>query len=280
MSDYVVCVRNIEKGEFGNEPGVTYFLEVPSNKANMEVGHKVSKKSDWFKTVLKNGVVGTDDDGNEYGDILVFIHGYNTSQSTVLKRHRQIKKSLKKEGFKGEVVSFDYIIRSDQERDITYAALVECDDAPIPLVDTLVGSVGPGKSVFEKFEYLEVNEEIITQECKAVVLVMKPEETTEEEYFNIISRKSLDFQTLFCKDKNCLEISKIFYGDDIIYLNFDSDVGSLDGYGDFDIGGIDTSFDGGFDFGSETDTAFGDYGASETDTAFGDMDSGDFGGWW
>ncbi|PIE46710.1 MAG: hypothetical protein CSA42_07050 [Gammaproteobacteria bacterium] len=108
MSDYVVCVRNIEKGKFGNEPGVTYFLEVPSNKTNIEVGHRVSKKSDWFKTVLKKGVVGTDIDGNEYGDILVFIHGYNNSQSTVLKRHRQIKKSLKKEGFKGEIVSFDW----------------------------------------------------------------------------------------------------------------------------------------------------------------------------
>ncbi len=108
MTDYVVCVRNIEKGAFGNEPGTTYFLAVPANKANIAVSHKVSKKSEWFKTVLKNGVVGTDDGGHEYGDILVFIHGYNNSQSTMLKRHRQIKKSLKKQGFKGEVVSFDW----------------------------------------------------------------------------------------------------------------------------------------------------------------------------
>lgn len=108
MSDYVICVRNIEKGKFGNEPGATYFLEVPSNKATMEVNHKTSKKLDWFKTVLKNAVVGKDNDGKEYGDILVFIHGYNNNQSTVLKRHRQIKASLKKEGFKGEVVSFDW----------------------------------------------------------------------------------------------------------------------------------------------------------------------------
>lgn len=108
MSDYVICVRNVEKGKFGNEPGATYFLEVPSGKTSMEVNQKVPKKLDWFKTVLKNGVVGKDDNGNECGDILVFIHGYNNSQSTVLKRHRQIKKSLKKEGFKGEVVSFDW----------------------------------------------------------------------------------------------------------------------------------------------------------------------------
>ncbi len=108
MTDYIVCVRNIEKGEFGNEPGTTYFLAVPANKANITVGHKISKKSEWFKTVLKNAVAGKDDDGNEYGDILVFIHGYNNSQQTMLKRHRQIKQSLKKRGFKGEVVSFDW----------------------------------------------------------------------------------------------------------------------------------------------------------------------------
>ena len=108
MGDYVICVRNVEKGKFGSEPGATYFLEVPASKKTMDVGHKVAKRTDWFKAVMKNSVVGTDDDGNELGDILVFIHGYNNSQATVLKRHRQIKKSLKKEGFKGEVVSFDW----------------------------------------------------------------------------------------------------------------------------------------------------------------------------
>ncbi len=108
MTDYIVCVRNIEKGAFGNEPGTTYFLAVPANKASIAVSHKVSRKSEWFKTILKNGVVGKDENGHEYGDILVFIHGYNNSQSTMLKRHRQIKNSLKKQGFKGEVVSFDW----------------------------------------------------------------------------------------------------------------------------------------------------------------------------
>ncbi|PIE01249.1 MAG: hypothetical protein CSA81_12360 [Acidobacteria bacterium] len=108
MGDYVVCVRKIEKGQFSSEPGVTYFLKVPANKTKMEVSHRVSSKSEWFQAVLENAVIGTDDKGNEYGDILVFIHGYNNSQSTVLKRHRQIKESLKKAGFKGEVVSFDW----------------------------------------------------------------------------------------------------------------------------------------------------------------------------
>lgn len=108
MKDYFICVRNIEKDKFGNEPGATHFLEIPSSVKNIEISHKSSKKSDWFNTVIKNGVTRKDDNGNEFGDVLVFIHGYNNSQSSVLESHRQIKKSLKKVGFKGEVVSFDW----------------------------------------------------------------------------------------------------------------------------------------------------------------------------
>ena len=108
MSEHIICVRNVEKGKFGNEPGATYYLAVPSSSKKIEIKHKVAKKADWFKAVLKNAVVKKDDEGNECGDILVFIHGYNSSQEIVLKRHKVIKRSLKKVGYKGEVVSFDW----------------------------------------------------------------------------------------------------------------------------------------------------------------------------
>lgn len=98
MTDYIICVRRIDKGVFGNEPGTTYFLEVPSNKKSMEVGHINLKKLDWFKSVLEEAVVDTVN-GVDYGDILVFVHGYNNSQEIVLERHRLIKKSLADEGY-------------------------------------------------------------------------------------------------------------------------------------------------------------------------------------
>ena len=107
MSNYIICVRSIEKAKFSNEPGKTYFLEVPSNQKEIKTKHKINK-NDWFKNVLKNAVNKEDEAGNKSGDILVFIHGYNNSQKVVLARHKQIKESLEKVGFQGEIVSFDW----------------------------------------------------------------------------------------------------------------------------------------------------------------------------
>lgn len=109
MTNHVICVRNVEKGKFGNEPGATYFLDVPDTSSEISVNHKSpKKKKEWFLDLLNKAAEASDDTTNCSGDILVFIHGYNNSQKTVLKRHKLIKKSLKKQGFKGLVVSFDW----------------------------------------------------------------------------------------------------------------------------------------------------------------------------
>ncbi len=109
MSDFIMSVRSIVKGEFSNEPGKTYFLAVPESADDIKPSKKmIVKKSDWFKSVLSNAVIEQDENGEDCGDILVFIHGYNNSQKTLLKRHRQIKTSMAACGYKGEVVSFDW----------------------------------------------------------------------------------------------------------------------------------------------------------------------------
>lgn len=42
------------------------------------------------------------------GDIVVYVHGYNNSQETMLARHRRIRQGLESHGFEGVVVSFDW----------------------------------------------------------------------------------------------------------------------------------------------------------------------------
>jgi len=134
MNDYIICVRNIDNGEFGNEPGTTYFLDIPSSKQNIEVENIIRQKSDWFKLVLQEAVVGQDLNGNDYGDILVFVHGYNNSQEIVLNRHRKIKESLEKEGYQGVVVSFDWpsadnaLNYLEDRSDAKYTAIKLVDD--------------------------------------------------------------------------------------------------------------------------------------------------------
>lgn len=102
---YIMCVRNISKGDFGNEPGATHFLKVPGN-TTPSPKHKI-KKSDWVKAILHEAPSGNEN-GIPTGDILFYVHGYNNSPKDVASRHRKLDSGLKKQGFKGVVVSFDW----------------------------------------------------------------------------------------------------------------------------------------------------------------------------
>jgi pimeloyl-ACP methyl ester carboxylesterase len=104
MPDYVICARNVKGKKFGDEPAKSSFLFVPED-ALPSPDHSVTRKR-WATRVLaeaRKGVPGT-----EMGNILVFVHGYNNSQSTVMERHRRLRDDLDAGGFKGIVVSFDW----------------------------------------------------------------------------------------------------------------------------------------------------------------------------
>ena len=102
---YIMCVRNIRQNAFGNEPGATHFLDVPGN-ATPAPSHRI-RKGDWIKGVQEASKTGMSD-GVPTGDILFYVHGFNNSPKDVHTRHRKLEKGLKKQGFKGVVVSFDW----------------------------------------------------------------------------------------------------------------------------------------------------------------------------
>lgn len=111
MPDFVICLRNVKtKGarkEFGAEPGKTRFLQVPSNHYP-QPSHEIAK-SDWVKKVMARAKCGVNHQtGNPCGDILVFIHGYNSDQKIVLKRQRKLTADLEGVDFQGAVVAFDW----------------------------------------------------------------------------------------------------------------------------------------------------------------------------
>jgi len=111
MSDFVVCVRNTKKdGEgrkFGSEPGPTMFLKVPGNQYPNP--SQSCPKREWISAVLQEAQTGTNEITRKpTGDILVFIHGYNNSQKTVLLRHRKLKSDLRAAGYLGAVISYDW----------------------------------------------------------------------------------------------------------------------------------------------------------------------------
>lgn len=102
---YILCARNRVGDSFGSEPSSTYFLSVPGS-SNPKPKHKITK-TQWIKEIQKAAESGTKN-GVPTGDIVFFVHGYNNTPETVVKRHRKIEKGLKKHGFKGVIVSFDW----------------------------------------------------------------------------------------------------------------------------------------------------------------------------
>jgi hypothetical protein len=105
MSDYLITTRAIRGGSFSSEPGPTRFLKVP-NKKNLDPSHEINR------TNFITDVVGTPA-AQKFEDIVVFVHGYNVTQSDLIKRHRSIRAGLVKAGYKGQVLSFDWPAKSN-----------------------------------------------------------------------------------------------------------------------------------------------------------------------
>lgn len=107
MSDYIITTRSVIKPKgakakfgFSSEPGPTRFLKVP-DKRNPVPSHEINR------TTFFGEVVGTPA-APKCEDIVVFVHGYNVTQTDLIKRHRSIRAGLAKAGYKGEVLSFDW----------------------------------------------------------------------------------------------------------------------------------------------------------------------------
>jgi esterase/lipase superfamily enzyme len=108
MTDHVICVRRIRNGAFDpepSEPGTARFLDVPENASDIAPSHENTAKKSWTQNVLE--AAKSVPNGKD-GDILFYVHGFNTETRVMLERHRKVKAKLIKAGFKGVVVSFDW----------------------------------------------------------------------------------------------------------------------------------------------------------------------------
>lgn len=104
--DYVFSVRSIDDGTFSDEPGASHFLEVPASARSLSPRQKI-KKTDWVKKIIKLSKAGKHT-GLSEGEIVVYVHGFNTDSKDVLRRLRSLKKGLKANGFDAVVIAFDW----------------------------------------------------------------------------------------------------------------------------------------------------------------------------
>lgn len=95
MSDYIICTQNIRNKSFGNEPGKTTYLKVPEAATVFLPIHKVAL-SEFFGDIINQS----------QENIIIFIHGYNAEDVSVLDRHRTMRKGFEKAGFTGDLITF------------------------------------------------------------------------------------------------------------------------------------------------------------------------------
>lgn len=126
MVDFVVSARNVlgQTNRFGAEPGKPSYLKVPGNRYPKPGGSQMTARGKWVDDLIDEARTGEIRNGQPLGDILVFIHGYNNSQKVVMQRHRKLNSDLKKLGYKGAFVSFDW-----PSADSTLNYLEDRDDA-------------------------------------------------------------------------------------------------------------------------------------------------------
>lgn len=104
--DYVFTVRRRSGNEFEPEPGASHFLKVPNSASMPTPAHKITKTA-WVNEVIEAARHGPQDDG-PVGDILIYIHGFNTPMDVMLERQRKIRTELDSLGYEGVVISFDW----------------------------------------------------------------------------------------------------------------------------------------------------------------------------
>ncbi|GGC84731.1 alpha/beta hydrolase [Undibacterium terreum] len=105
MTDFIMTVRAAQGNGFSGDVGQTLFLEVPT--AQMPSVLNSIPASVWYAKVLA-AAAWKNEQGEDRGDILFIVHGYNNSEIEVIERHRILKEDLLTLGFKGAIVSFDW----------------------------------------------------------------------------------------------------------------------------------------------------------------------------
>ncbi|MGQ0564200.1 MAG: alpha/beta hydrolase [Gemmobacter sp.] len=104
---FSICVRRVRNNRFDDEPviGPTAYLDVPDG-TNPAPAHRISR-TEWLRRLLATFNPGPGGVGL-FGDLTVYVHGYNNSIATVAHRHRLLQDNLAAAGFSTTVVSFDW----------------------------------------------------------------------------------------------------------------------------------------------------------------------------
>ena len=104
MPHHIFSARNITNNTFGDDvDNNVHYLIIPDDEtASLSPQYEVAQH-DWLLSLIT-----PDETNGKPEDILIYVHGYNTSENNVLTNHRTVQAGLEAIGYIGKVVSFDW----------------------------------------------------------------------------------------------------------------------------------------------------------------------------
>ncbi len=128
----------------------------------------------------------------------------------------EVMVDVKKSFSEGEMISFDYFLRSDIGEEVEFVPQIICPAAPIAPMQKITATIKPERPYFGSYSDQTVKEWFEPQTCVAQVRVLSPIQKTFSEEFRINTKPSFDFEINFNK--------KVFTMDEKISIDFDSEV--------------------------------------------------------
>ena len=131
---------------------------------------------------------------------------------------------IKNEFNVGEVIEFSYNINSDTDEEIIYRPRVSCPSLSQVLEEEKSDILESGQTINETYKGINIDDSAEPQTCKAYVELIWPESKAVSKEFYINTDPSFDFSILLCKDEACVEKTKIFIKDEVIFLDYELEV--------------------------------------------------------
>jgi esterase/lipase superfamily enzyme len=98
MSDFILSVRGRKGNGYSNRISTAKYLEIPEKQFELS-------RAKWMTRV--HAEAGAEPDICK-GNILFFVHGFNTELTEFMVLHRRVVEGLRNQGYAGTVVGFDW----------------------------------------------------------------------------------------------------------------------------------------------------------------------------